>query len=451
MQSRRDHVQAYQFSTSRLVHALTSGDLGIGDVPFRRARLGTSIGAVIAVLLCAGALVFGLISPTPSTAWTASGSIVVEKETGTRYIYLDGELRPTANYASTLLVAGQSSTVQYVAHSALANIPIGPEIGIPGAPDALPAAANLLSGSWALCLRPGTAAGLVLDLAPAGRTSPVPADQRVLVQSPAAGGQPGGEFVLWDAVKYPLPDPAVLPALGLGDDAPATVNETWLAAFPTGTALSAAQIPDAGSPGPQIAGQPTSVGELFQASAAGVDQYYVLLAGGLAPITRTELALFSAAPGYTAPVPVSPAAIAGAPASSETSLLHRLPDLMGGTTYTGDGTTLCAQQASPGAASGVGLVTESAPGVAADPGVVVPAGGGLLVQPPSTAPAGDLLDAPPPYLIAANGVKYLIDGSDALDALGYSDSTPKVMPTQILALVPSGPTLSTSLALKAVP
>jgi type VII secretion protein EccB len=449
MQSRRDHMQAYQFSTSRLVHSLTAGEPGVGEPPFRRAQFGTVLGTVLAALLSGGAVVFGLVSPAPSTAWRANGSIVVEKETGTRYLYLGGELRPTANYASALLAAASGSTVQYVAHSALAAVPVGAPIGIPGAPDALPAAANLLPADWALCLRPGGGAP-VLDLAPAGHTAAVPAAKRILVAGPAVAGQPALEYVLWDAKKYPLPDPAALSALGLGNATPTPAGAPWLAAFPTGPALTPAVIPDAGAPGPQLAGRPTKVGQLFQAGAGGVEQFYVLRADGLAPLTRTEVALLSAVPGYGAPTPVSPSNLASVPVSPDDSLLSRLPDLMSGTDFTGDGSALCAQQASPGAAAATHLVTENAANVAADPGVVLPNGSGMLVQPAQTpAEAGSLSTLT--YLVAGDGEKFLIDGGDALQDLGYSSATVHVLPAGLLALIPSGPTLSVARARAATP
>jgi type VII secretion protein EccB len=450
VQSRRDHLHAYQFSTSRLVYALMSGDPGVGDVPFRRARFGTIVGIVIAVLLSGGAVVYGLISPAADTTWRKPGSIIVEKETGTRYLYLSGVLRPTANYTSAMLVAGQNASVKYVTRSALAGIPVGSPIGIPGAPDTLPPAASLLPGNWALCLRPGDTGNTVLDLAPAARAVPAPAHRRILVGAPAAGGQPATEFVLWGATKYPLPNRAVLPALGLGNDAPVTANSLWLAAFPTGTELGPAQIPAAGSPGPQIAGKPTKVGQLFEASAAGVDQFYVLRADGLAPVTRTEAALFSVVHGYVPPARVSPSDIAAAPASGDAALLRRLPDLLSGTAFSSDGTTLCAQETSPGTAASTELVTENAADVAADPDVVLPNGRGMLVQLPASS-SGAISLTPTDYLIAGGGVKYLVNGGDAVQALGYSGVTAQVMPAQVLSLIPSGPALAVSLAQRAVP
>jgi len=77
------------------------------------------------VLLSGGAVVYGLISPAPDFSWRAQGSIIVDKDTGTRYVLLGGALRPAANYASARL-AGSSKPVSMVSHKTLAGTPVGP-------------------------------------------------------------------------------------------------------------------------------------------------------------------------------------------------------------------------------------------------------------------------------------------------------------------------------------
>ncbi|WP_241003018.1 type VII secretion protein EccB, partial [Streptomyces sp. CB01881] len=159
MQTRRDHVQSYRFAMGRLASALVGGDPGQGDSPTHRSALGTVLGAGVAVLLCGGAAGYGLLSPPPSTAWRKNGAVVVEKETGNRYVYLDGELRPARNRASALLIAGGPATPDTVPAQTLAGTPRGVPIGIPDAPDTVPAASGLLTGAWARCLRTDGAGG----------------------------------------------------------------------------------------------------------------------------------------------------------------------------------------------------------------------------------------------------------------------------------------------------
>jgi len=461
MQSRRDHVQAYQFSVARLVQASASGDATSGEMPARRANVGVGIGSVLGGLLCAGMLVYGLISPKASTAWKSPGAIVVDKTTGNRYVYLGGELRPTENYASALLIAGQQATVQVVAGSTLAGIPVGPPIGIPGAPDSVPTASALLPGTWALCLTGGQNAdgspATVLDLAPAGHTAPLPGRAELLAAESGQGAGTDAEYVIWEGTRYSVTDPAVLPALGLGTRESVKAPAVWLDQLPVGSALAPAAVPGAGRPGPDIAGHAGVIGRVYDTDGGGISQYYVLRSDGLAPITATEAALFASVPGSVAPVALSPGQVAAASASADRALLDRLPDLLTGTAYPpagadpAGGSDLCVLQKTPGTPAGSTLVTESASALAAGP-VSVPPDKGMLVESPeaaSQARDGDEgSNSLPVYLVSDDGSKYPVEGTSAMAALGYGQAAAQILPDRILALIPTGPALDAADATK---
>lgn len=445
MQSRRDHLQAYQFAVERIARAAVTGPdtaSAAPGAPLRRSGLGVSVGIVLSVLLCVGALVYGFISPAPSSAWRDPGAIIVEKETGTSYLLLNGELHPTANYASALLVAGQNSSVQFVPRAELAGIPVGATIGISGAPADVPAASALLSGAWAVCSRQN--GGVVLDLAPAGRTGPGPAAERVFVASTNPADP--AEYLVWNSVKYPLPQQNVLSALGLGDQQPSPVDPVWLAALPTGAPVVPPVVPHLGAAGPRIAGNAAPIGTLFSTAAGGTEEDYVLLSDGLAPITRTEAALFEAAGGATAQQ-ISTAAVAAAPISANRSLLTALPDFLSGPVFSPGSAALCVRQTAPGSTADSTVVTETASSVTADPPVVLPSGSGMLAEPPGQS---SLSPNPIVYLITDSGERYLVDSSQALGALGYTSATKVAMPESVLALIPAGPNLDTDTAAQAV-
>ncbi len=440
MQTRRDQVQAYHFATSRLAAALATSDVGSGQAAFRRADLGVFLGTGIAALICVAALVIGLIDPGAGAAWRQNGAIVVAKETGTRFVYLGGKLHPVANYASALLIAGSSAAVNYLPARALAPVPVGGAIGIPGAPDTLPAPSALLPGIWAVCLPAAHRGAMTLDFAPPARAAPV-GGQRALVATPA-----GAQFVIWDNVKYPVASRAALVALGLGNSAPVLAPDRWLAALRTGPALAPPSLPGAGKRGPGVAGHSYDVGQLFDSDSGGVDQYYVLLADGLAPISHIEFALFAASGPKQAPaVPVSPAQIAAAPASRDSAMLGALPDLLSGPVFTLTHGALCVRQKSPGAAGDTTVVTEDVD----QPGVILPPGTGLIASGPP-GPGGALASTAQPYLIAGTGQKYALIGNAAQD-LGYGGTATDVMPAAVLDLVPSGPPLSAAAAQRPVP
>jgi type VII secretion protein EccB len=442
MQSRRDHVQAYRFATNRLTSALVLGSTGRGLAPFRRASLGAFLGIILAALLCGGSVVYGIINPaSAATTWQQPGAIVVDAQTGTRFIYLDGELHPTLNYTSALLVAGQNATVHSVPEKSLAHTRVGSTIGITGAPQLLPAATAMLPATWAVCLAPGTSSGVVLDLAPGRHATGATTGKLILVTAPA-----GPEYVLYDGRKYPVAERGALVAFGLGDQQAIPAPAAWLADLPTGAPLAAPAIAGAGRAGPAVGGRPMPIGTVFETAAAGADQYYVLLASGLAPASRTEAALLTTS-GHSGPVQqVSPAVIAAAVASPDRSLLGGLPDLLAGAAYQPAGTAVCARQTSPGTSTSSTTVITDQAAADASAGVILPPGTGMIVQlPPQSG-----FTSGPSYLITSTGTKYALADTDATSALGYSDVTPQTMPASVLALIPSGPGLSVNAARQAV-
>uniref|UniRef100_UPI002F91AB64 type VII secretion protein EccB n=1 Tax=Streptomyces sp. NBC_01562 TaxID=2975879 RepID=UPI002F91AB64 len=455
MQTRKDHLQAYRFAAGRLSSALVSGEANTEQGPMRRAALGSMIGILLAFLMVAGFGVYGYVSPV-ETAWRKDGAFVAEEGSGTRFIYHHGELHPVRNYASALLALGRFTQPEKVTAGSLSGLPAGQEIGIAGAPDSVPPAGALLAGSWTYCLHPGRAADRVLDFAPGRRAEAVPGDQRLLVAA-----ADGTRYVVWQAAKYRVGQRSALLALGLDAVTPVTAPEDWLKALPAKTPLAAAGITGYGSAGPRVGGEPTKVGQLLATSLAGRTQSYVVRSDGVALVNATESALLAAAHGGTVRR-VSPAALAAAPSSADRSLLTRLPDLLHAADVTGSlgagspsaasrtGSALCLrQQLRP---HGRGLRLSSTvvreDGAAARPGsrVLVPSGQGILAQPPSK----NDFDRVQQYLISDQGRKFPLGDPGAGAALGLNTGLARTLPSNVLALVPTGPTLSTSAALATI-
>ena len=92
MASRRDQVQSYQFFVQRMTSALVAREPDPDAAPFRRLG-GAGLGGIMIAVLCLAAVgVYGLVRPGGSTSWKDGASVIVEKETGTRYVYRDGQL-----------------------------------------------------------------------------------------------------------------------------------------------------------------------------------------------------------------------------------------------------------------------------------------------------------------------------------------------------------------------
>ena len=340
--------------------------------------------------------------------------------------------------------SNSAASVQFVPRAQLAGIPVGDTIGISGAPEDVPTASSMLAGTWAICSRQN--GGAVLDLDPAGHTSPGPSDERVFVtETDPANPAEQSEYLVWDSVKYPLSQPSVLSALGLGDQQPGPVAAAWLNALPTGPAVVAPAIPHAGERGPKIDGATADVGTLFTTGVDAGEEDYILLSDGLAPITRTETALFEAGEGAQ-PHQISTAAISAVPISANRALLGALPDFLSGPVYSSSTAALCVRQSAPGSTSSSSVVTESAASVTADPAVVLPAASGMLVEPPGQSPDAATTII---YLVTDNGERYLIDSSNALDALSYASAPKVVMPASVIGLIPEGPDLDVNAAAQA--
>ncbi|WP_326841662.1 type VII secretion protein EccB [Streptomyces sp. NBC_01558] len=427
MQTRRDHVQAYQFAMGRLASALVSGDPGRGDSPTRRSALGSVFGVGVVVLLCAGFGVYGLISPVAKDDWRKDGAVVLEEDTGNRYVYAGGVLRPTRNYASALLIAGKRAAPRTLSAKSLAGVPHGGPVGIPGAPDTVPDASALTTGPWARCL-PGTGSrvvGQTLAFGPsAAALHPLPAGRQVLLTGPK-----NARYLLVRGVKHPVPDDSALIALGLDDQTPLSAAADWLTAVPTGAALDAPVPPGAGKPAGKVAGQAARVGQLFRTSAGGTEHRYLLRSDGLVPVNATAYALLAARPGAPEPRRVTQADIAVAEVSAERGPTDRIPDVGGARAL--DGGTVCLEHLSDGR---VRLTVSDV----AERRVALPAGAGVLAVP---AGGGGQ------YLVTEQGVKYRIADDSAARALGLADTKQRLtLPASALALLPDGPVLSRAAA-----
>lgn len=129
MQSRRDQVQAHLFVMSRLGAGMLRGEPDAPDLPTRRTTRGVRTGLFIAMLIALVMGLYGAIKPGGATGWAKPGTLVVVKETGARYLFIGGELRPVLNQASARLVAGEKMTVSQVGLNSLKAAPRGGRSG----------------------------------------------------------------------------------------------------------------------------------------------------------------------------------------------------------------------------------------------------------------------------------------------------------------------------------
>jgi type VII secretion protein EccB len=414
--TQRDQIQAYQFLRRRLVSALVSADANHPVPPAKRLALGTGIGVAVAFLVAAVFGIIGVFAPPRAAEWRQSGQVIIEKESGARYVIgSDSLLHPMANYASArLLAGGDGRKTVVVPAKSLRDVPRGVALGIVGAPDSLP---RLGTGAWTSCSRAtadrpdDTVPDPVVLIGQSVSGRPLEAGQGVMARSPS-----GERFLVAEGRRYRLADDRAVAALGYASAGSVPVAAGWLNTVPAGRDLEVIDVAGEGRRGPVIAGRATTVGEVLVAR----DEYFVVRSDGLAVITETEARLITTAE----PTPIPAGAVPDESNRSEGGYPTRRPELV----PVSRADSICA----------IGdriVLGASLP----EAGVAVPGGSGALV---TEDPGGTV------YLVTDTGFRHPIAGDEAVKALGFGAAQRQAIPAALLALVPAGPGLDPANAAK---
>ncbi|HEX6527652.1 MAG TPA: type VII secretion protein EccB [Streptosporangiaceae bacterium] len=437
MQTRRDLLQAHQLMTQRAALALICGEPDAPDQPLRRVNIGTICGVLAGVITVGVFAVLGLLGVGPATGLTQPGTLVVDKDTATAYVPCqNGKLCPVLNYASALLTLDTNNVNRVaVSQSSLARYSIGPVIGIPGLPQDLPVAANLVKGPWSVCTQQGQTV-LVGGQAPGG--PPLGTGSAVLVANPQ-----GSDWVIWNAERLPI-TPALM--LALFGQQPQQVPETWLDALPQGPGFAAPAIAALGQVVTGPDGNQAPAGQVFTVGGAGVPQQnFVLLKDGrLAPVTTTQAQLLERLPAAPAPVPISP--------SQATSHLSGTTIARGGLPATipkpaAVTSPLCVSggQVTTGGTVPSGATSTGATGGIQVDAVWLPPGHGALigVGQPGTATT---------YFLLAGATRYALASPQVASVLGYDLARQAViLPASVVDLIPQGPAMDPGAATQRAP
>lgn len=473
MASKRDQLQSYQFLVQRMVSALVMRESDPEQPPFRRA-LAAGLGTVgIAALALGIVWVYGIIVPGGNKAWQDGDKVIVEKETGTQYVYLEGRLHPATNFASALLALGQNATTVQVSRKSLADVPRGPRIGIMDAPDALPSRDRLLPGSWTMCAQPtvddsgAPASESVLMVGHQPRGGRNVRDAALLVEV----GPNAEQYMIWRGFRHRVErsDTQVV-GMALGAQAWARVGATFIDVVPAGEPVAPIRPQRLGERSRAIPGRTdVRVGQVLvvRTSDSDVPRYYLAEADALRPISRFQVDLQLSMPEMTKAygdqpmraLPLDPA-VAGTAArlpedrTVEPSQLPRTKPAFV-TPRTSEG-SVCATYA-PGS---------SVPAVTVDPAmpepdpmtetprttgsrtaladrVIVPPGRAAVVEAMAsgTTPRGTFL------LVTDMGRAYPLADPELLDVLGYGGVEPVKLPAWLIARVPMGSGLDPAAAM----
>ncbi|WP_018653688.1 type VII secretion protein EccB [Actinomadura flavalba] len=466
MQTKRDLLQAHRLMTHRASQALILGEPDYPEQPLRRLNVGTFAGIMIGVLVAAVFGIVGLIMGGGTRGLTDGGMLLIEKETGTRYVWCasktakDGKaLCPVANYASAKLAAGAYSgsgggevKQKSVSAKSLAKFPRGGLIGIPGAPDTVPDRKRLVGGPWSVCVRQVESGGvgkpavaLVGGRDVGGR--PLDAATGVVVN---AGS--GGDWLIWNNQRMRMSDAGMTV---LQASAPAQVSPAFINALPAGPDFAPPAIPGRGRPMTGASGLRGTVGQVYlvKSGTGGGDQRYVLLQDGVAPVSAVQAALIQSAGDYRLKrdAPLEASVVTGNP-SRQKLVNDRLPQDQIKAQRFDAREPLCVVHPEAGQAGAQARLTvgggKDLPPPAQTPGsngidIVLPPGGAVLA---GVLPAGGSVAAINSYtFVADNGRRYPLKSAETAQSLGYAisaernDSVP--MPANLLNLIPQGPVL----------
>jgi type VII secretion protein EccB len=472
VQSRRDQAQAYRFVLHRVQAALLQGDGDAPEPPLRRIGIATFVSVMVAVLVVAGFGIVGLLKPGGKQGWQDQGVLVVEKETGTRFVFdpNDGALHPVLNYTSARLILNSDKvTVKLFSRKSLAGAPRGAPRGLHNLPDALPDAGGMINGPWTICsgaaVDATTAAPLSVSVGYTGTGTPVASNKALLVQVPQPSGPPT-VYLVWNNTRLQVRDPArALPVLAYPNTRLLTVADTWLNSVPAGPDLIAPALPNQGRPvtAYQLPGHALRIGQILKVPSEGGldDQYWVVLSDGLAHIPRTAALLLLVDPATRAAYPgVPPSAIPIQAAEiSHTSDRAVIPAGFPDEVPTldnflvQDGKVVCAAYVS-GATDAVQVSVEPrAPGQRPDSGpaangavLMSPGKGAIINRQPHPGQSSDAT-----YLVTDTGAIFPVPSAGVLGVLGYGGVTPVPVPGGVVDLMPRGPALDPAKANSTVP
>jgi ESX secretion system ATPase EccB len=441
-QSRREQLQAYRFMQRRVRTALLDADPDTNDAPLARMGTATYAGIMVAILVLAGAGIYGIFNRGGSTAWKKPGTLITERETSRQFIYVDKTLYQVQNVTSAQLILGPTMTILDVAHNSLRNTRHGGIVGIRGAPEDTPKPKDVAGSTWSVCVGGNLTAtsAVPMQIQPgvkaAGAT--IPATSGILLRAPQ------GTFLLAQSHVYLIPA-KWLTALSYGSATPGVpVANAFVAAIPRGQTLQ----PITGlvgfrGQGPKlgVGGQPTKIGQVLE-DATDRRLYYLVVSGGLAPLTALQARLQLADPatqrlqgGVRARV-VDPDVLTGVPIKKLPKAAPRAqqapinrPAPLTPTPNEQVCVVYPPTSAAPTVVHGSYVPVPNTAGL-----VRLPLGAGAVVQVPSA------VAAPATYFVSDAGVAFPID-NDGLSQLGLEQVAKARVPSSVLGAIVAGPPL----------
>ncbi len=484
--STKQQVQAYRFGLRRVEQALATGRAEAIADNGPRPGVSLVIGTVVGGLVLAGFAVFGFLKPAPAIG---DATVLIDTDSGGAFVVRDGVAHPALNLASALLAAsatekpagaagstaaggdaaGVAPKVAKVTTATLGTLPKGQLLGIPGAPNQVPAAGALASNVWQVCdllsadaaAAPGTVPSLTTTVVIGGAGVPAADPATAFLVSTDDNSTHlimGGRRSRLEAT-----DAALAEGLGIDLTQRRRIGLGTLNAIPEGKPLVRPQIPQQGKT-VDLGGESFTIGEIVRVErATGGIGFYVALSDGVQQVGPVAADVIRAVTGQGERVrTVPPAAVANAPQSTSPLATDAFPVVRPHIVGPQEAPGLCvdwrvvgdtpqwrvdptrtlpiAPGARPVPAPPTADQQARAKAGSADQVYLAP-GSGLAVGQTSvgaTATAGNL------FLVTDQGIAYPVTSPSAMRALGLSRTTPA--PPEFVSLLPLGPTLDPAAA-----
>lgn len=486
MATRRDQLQSYQFLLQRVVSALVYRKTDPAQSPFRKAGGAVFAGAMISILALAGTVAISFFTSAlgVNEEWWHGGVIVLEEDTGTKYVVFPtsedateefpSKLYPVTNYASAVLLAGSTTTMEVSRNSLTGEDidgevpPRGMPIGIPGAPDSIPAPDQLITSSRAtVCTQPGDEDPLSLlyvgtKLSEGGNLG---GSEAILISE-------GDDVYLVDSSGYKhfVHDPSTtLSYLGLSNATRAAVAPAFTKALPTGEDLTVPGVPGAG----ETSDLGHEVGTVFEHTVGESTTYLVALKEGAARITELQSMLLMSDNGQSEYVTGEGAQQAAQASGGNENMFYpdvddkaafaaalpleqpKIPDnwhMQSACIGFADDTTSILINAQLPADAGIDTEQVSDGGNVLADRIVLPPGRGMLVQSGDGVGAFSLIvsgqNFPIKRLDPNEEQRYeIMAASDPLQAMDYEEEQAASLSSELLSLIPAGPTLDAQAAI----
>lgn len=286
-----EQVSGWRFLGHRLSVAVGRRTVRLIHDPSKNNSAALLVSAVIGVLIVGLSFVMGFFSPAGRIG---TSKMLADRASGGLYVAVGGVLHPALNLASARLIVGSAENPKMVPFSEIRKYPVGPTVGIVGAPNDLAVRSPATSG-WALCDRLGSAGSKVIPTVTVMSGLPQLGDWASELTSPRAALMSYGSnvYVVTDGHRSQinLADQAMTLALGLpgGDLHPSAMSRALYEALTPTPPLGVPAVPAAGEPVFYASAQlPVVSGTVIQvADASGDSQFFLALPAGVQMVSQT--------------------------------------------------------------------------------------------------------------------------------------------------------------------